>query len=137
MVGIRLFLIFILCFLLFGASAYGLRPFEDMGETKREDALPPEIEEAIAEIEREKQALMKDISPLRDERENTLRPFVYESAPLDVESPRPVKHLALSTVEKTPAQAESLTSRPLPNRIFFSLIVIACFSAYFFLRPKP
>ncbi|MBU4312683.1 MAG: hypothetical protein KJ706_08205 [Candidatus Omnitrophica bacterium] len=137
MVGIRFFLIFILCFLLFGASAYGLRPLEDIGETGKEDALSPEIEEEIAEIEREKEALMKDVSPLREERENTLRPFVYESAPLDVESPRPVKNIVSPTVEKTPTQAENLTSKPLPNLIFFSLIVIAFFSAYFFLRPKP
>lgn len=137
MVGIRFFLIFILCFLLFGALAYGLRPFEDIGGAGKEDALSPEIEEEIAEVEREKEALMKNVSPLREERENTLRPFVYESAPLDVESPRPAKNIVLPTVEKTPAQAESLASRPLPNHIFFSLIVIACFSAYFFLRPKP
>jgi len=140
MVGVRLFLIFILCFLLFGAPAYGLRLLEDIGGDEKEDTLPPEIEEELLEIEREKEALIKDVSPLREKRKTTLQPFVHEAAPLDLEStgrsPYPVERIVPSTVKKAPVQAENLRSKPLLNFIFFSVMAIVFFAAYFFIHPN-
>jgi len=141
MVGVRLFLIFVLCSLLFGAPAYGVRPLDDMEQAGEEDTLPPEIREEIEEFEKEKEALMRDISHLREGRKATLKPLVYEEAPLDTE-PEPVYHYPIKSIaqsrdKKVSSQKEKTTSKPFPNLIFLSIIAIVCLTGYFFIRPKP
>ena len=155
MVGIRIFFIFILSFLLFSAPSYALRP-RSTGEISaftEEETASNENEEQREEIEREKKKLMEKVSPLREERSKNLHPFVYEIEGagseileefyLDVKT-TPSRHAAKGFIPTTPDK-ESLKVRPsshglvsklIPNLVFFSAIIIAFLAIHFFIRPK-
>lgn len=152
MVGVRVFLIFVLSFLFFSAPLYALMPPSD--EIREEETLSSKAREQIEEIRREKESLSESVLPLREQRKKNLHPFIYKAKETDanileafsfdteaiptrytVKGFTPV--VSRSDLSK-PDQAlgQGLTSKLIPNLIFFALIIIAFLAGYFITRPK-
>jgi len=155
MVGIRIFLISILAFLLFSGPVYALRPSstEDI-DTLTEEAISSEAKEDIEQIKREKDALSESAVPIREERKRNLHPFVYkiEETEKDVsEEPSsdaktvPARYVVKGFTpavsrsdlsEPGPASGQGIASRPIANLIFFTVIGMAFLAGHFLIRPK-
>lgn len=151
MVGVRFLPIFIFCFLLFSGPVYALRPsstdeIEEIG--KEETMLPGEVERQAEVIKQEKKKLMEDAAPLREERSRNLRPFVSSvssaaeaapALPYAVKGFIPAASNREVLRERQPAGqgGQGLVSKPVPNLIFFSVIIIAFLGVYYFIRPRP
>ena len=139
----RIAIIFILCVLLFNPAAYALR-FSDTGN---EEIYSREVDEEIENIKREKQRLIEDAVPIREERAQNLYPFVYPSAPssdletaIDTEFPphrAPEEiYLAQPAVSQKP-QTNAPTVKPFLSILFLFLIMMGFLAAYYFIRPDP
>lgn len=137
----RIAIIFILCVLLFNPVAYALR----FSETSDEEIRSREVNEEIENIKREKQRLIEEAIPLREERAQNLHPFVYPSAPssdletaIDTEfSPRRAPeeiYLAQPAVSRKP-QTNAPTVKPFLSILFLFLIMMGFLAAYYFIRP--
>ncbi|MBU4342969.1 MAG: hypothetical protein KJ902_04160 [Candidatus Omnitrophica bacterium] len=139
----RIAIIFILCVLLFNPAAYALR-FSDTGD---EDIESGEVNEEIENIKKEKQRLIEEAIPLREERAQNLRPFVYPGAPSsDIETasdaefpPRRVsgkETYAAQPAVSQKAQAEAPAVKPRLNILFLFLIIMGFLAAYHFIKPN-
>jgi len=139
----RIAIIFILCVLLFNPAAYALR-FSDTGN---EEIYSREVDEEIENIKREKQRLIEDAVPIREERAQNLYPFVYPSAPssdletaIDTEFPphrAPEEiYLAQPAVSQKPL-TNAPTVKPFLSILFLFLIMMGFLAAYYFIRPDP
>ena len=139
----RIAIIFILCVLLFNPVAYALR----FSETSDEEIRSREVNEEIENIKREKQRLIEEAIPLREERAQNLHPFVYPSAPssdletaIDTEFPprrAPEEiYLAQPAASQKP-QTNAPTVKPFLSILFLFLIMMGFLAAYYFIRPDP
>jgi len=137
---VRIFLIFMFLVLLFSTPLYALKPSE---EEIDEDIISIEIEDEIDDIEREKKEIMDKVAPIREEREKTLHPYVSSAEPTDTETTDKsirFKGSRLSPsspkVSEASAPRKTLVSKVLLNFVFFSILAIALFLSYFFIRPR-
>jgi len=130
----RIFLMFVLIFLMYAAPTYGLRPSESeySEEFNSKEA---------AEISKEKENIIESITPAREEREKNLHPFVQDVRE-DTKNPfgYAVKvNAPIDPERKTPYikfPASNLKPNAGINFIFVSIIIIVFLLSYFFIRPK-
>ncbi|MBU1147399.1 MAG: hypothetical protein KKD11_03525 [Candidatus Omnitrophica bacterium] len=143
----RIFPIFIVFSILFNAPVpvYGLMPSSI--EEIEEDLTPGEIEQSIEEVKKLKQEIMEHVTPLREERERSLHPFVqkkesenYDTFPSEVEDRR-VRYVGPPQIEKEipqqPVSSQKTASKTMLNLIFFSIIALGFLASHLFIRPKP
>ena len=122
----RIFLIFILIFLMYTAPIYGIRPLND------------------SEIDKEKEKIAENMIPIREERENKLHPFVQlvsnrDSSSASIDNTNEPFRYRLK--ENVISQPKNNTYNSEPNRsainfLFLFLVAFAFLLSYFFIRPK-
>ncbi|MBU1853485.1 MAG: hypothetical protein KJ957_05530 [Candidatus Omnitrophica bacterium] len=140
----RIFLIFIFMVLLFTAPLYALKPGgEEITGYSEEEIISTEIKEEIDQIEREKKEIMERVAPVRREKKKTLHPYVYTEEPPDIETTdKSIRFKGSRLTPSTPKVSEAsaprrtLVSKVLLNFVFFSILAIALFLSYFFIRPR-
>lgn len=130
----RIFLIFVSIFMLNIAPVYAL--------ILTEKEYSEESDNKIAvQINKERQKIVEDIMPIREERENNLHPFtkaVKEDTgnvfDYDVKANTAIKEGAyISHAGESLPKAKPNTGI---NFVFISMLLIAFLLSYFFIRPK-
>lgn len=146
MVGIRIFLIGAIVYILPTCLLYGLRPIES-GTTPLQKIEREQKSEIESDLITEKNEIMEKIAPLRQEREKNLRPFTYPAESKSdnghiaferKEAPYIVKNFTHKAYDiknsssKDPASSKNI----LAHVIFFCALITAFLFSYFFIKPS-